>query len=74
MPNRVPVVGCTEARHSSMSTSLSSGGISRHTLMGVSELRRQSRLRVTFSLTFHYVMAKIVPVIQLAAHVNSSAL
>ena len=29
MPNRVPVVGCTEARHSSMSTSLSSGGISR---------------------------------------------
>ena len=41
---------------------------------GVSKLRTQSRLRITFSLAFHYVMAKIVPVVQLAAHAESSTL
>ena len=31
-------------------------------------------LRITFSPPFHYVMAKIVPVVQLAAHAKSSTL
>ena len=40
----------------------------------VSKLRTQSRLSITFSLALHYVMAKIVPVVQLAAHAKSSTL
>ena len=40
----------------------------------VSKLRAQLRLRITSSLAHHYVMAKIVPVMQLAAHAKSSTL
>ena len=40
MPSRVPTVRYTEARHSSMRTSLSSAGISWRTLMGYSSYAR----------------------------------
>ena len=74
MPNRVPAVRYTAARRSSMRTLSSSDGVSWRTLIGVSKLRTQFRLRITFSLPFHYVMTKIVPVVQLAAHAKSSSL
>ena len=70
MPNRVPAVPYTAARRLSMRTLSSSDGVSWCTL----KLRSQSRLRITFSLALHYVMAKIVPVVQLAAHAKSSTL
>ena len=53
-----------------MRTSLSSAGVSSRTLMGY-----PSCLRITFSPSpFHYIMAKIVPIVQLAAHAKSSTL
>ena len=73
MPNCVPAVRYTEARHSNMRTSLSSADISWRTLM-VSKLRMQSRLLSPSPPPFHYVMAKIVPVVQLAVHAKSSTL
>ena len=41
---------------------------------GVSQLRMQSRLLSPSPPPFHYVMAKIVPVVQLAVHAKSSTL
>ena len=64
MPSHVPAVRYNEARHSSMRTLLSSAGVSRRTLMGY----------LPSPSPFHYVMAKIVPVVQFAAHTKSSTL
>ena len=74
MPSRVPTVRYTEARHSSMRTSLSSAGVSWRTLMGYPSYARNRACALPFPSSFRYVMAKIVPVVQLAAHAISSTL
>ena len=74
MPSRVPAVRYTEARHSSMRTSLSSAGVSWRTLIGYPSYARNRACALPSPLPFHYVMAKIVPVVQLAAHAKSSTL
>ena len=74
MPNRVPGVNYTEAQHSSMRTSLSSAGVSWRTLIGYPSYARNRACALPSPLPFHYVMAKIVPVVQLAAHAKSSTL
>ena len=40
----------------------------------MSKLHTQLRLPLASPLPFHYVMAKIVPVVQLAAHAKSNTL
>ena len=74
MPNCVPVVRYTEARHSNMRSSLSSAGISWRTLMGYPSYARNRACALPSPSPFHYVMAKIVPVVQLAVHAKSSTL
>ena len=74
MPSRVPAVRYTEARHSSMRTSLSSAGVCWRTLMGYPSYARNRACALPSPSPFHYVMAKIVPVVQLAAHAKSSTL
>ena len=74
MPSRVPAVRYTEARHSSMRTSLSSAGVCWRTLMGYPSYARNRACALPSPSPFHYVMAKIVPVVQLAAHAESSTL
>ena len=74
MPSRAPAVRYTEARHSSMRTSLSSAGVSWRTLMGYPSYARNRACVLPSPSSFHCVMAKIVPVVQLAAHAKSSTL
>ena len=74
MPSRVPAVRYTEARHSSMRTSLSSAGVSWRTLMECPSYACNRACALPSPSPFHYVMAKIVPVVQLAAHAKSSTL
>ena len=74
MPNRVPAVRCTKARHSSLRTSLSSAGVSWRTLMGYSSYARNRTCALPFPSPFHYVMAKIVHAMQLATHAKSGTL
>ena len=74
MPSRVPAVRYTEARHSSMRTSLSSAGVSWRTLMEYPSYARNRACVLPSPSSFHCVMAKIVPVVQLAAHAKSSTL
>ena len=74
MPNRAPAVRYTEARHSSMRTPFSSAGVSWRTLMGYPSYARNRACALPSPSPFHYVMAKIVPVVQLAAHAKSSTL
>ena len=74
MPNCVPAVRYTEARHSNMRTSLSSAGISWRTLMGYLSYAGNRACALPSPSPFHYVMAQIVPVVQLAAHAKSSNL
>ena len=74
MPNRVPGVHYTEAQHSSMRTSLSSAGVSWRTLIGYPSYARNRACALPSPLPFHYVMAKIVSVVKLAAHAKSSTL
>ena len=61
MPSRVPAVRYTEARHSSMRTSLSSAGVSWRTLIGYPSYARNRACALPSPLPFHYVMATIVP-------------
>ena len=68
MPSRVPAVRYTEARHSSMRTSLSSAGVSWRTLIGCPSYASNHACTLPSPSYFYYVMAKIVPVVQLAAH------
>ena len=68
MPNRVPAVRYTAARRSSMRTLSSSDGVSWRTLMGYPSYARNRACALPSPSPFHYVMAKIVPVVQLAAH------
>ena len=72
MPNRVPEVHYTAARRSSMRTLSSSDGVSWRTLMGYPSYARNRACALPSPSPFHYVMAKIVPVVQLAAHAKSS--
>ena len=74
MPNRVPAVRYTAARRSSMRTLSSSDGVSWRTLMGYPSYARNRACALPSPSPFHYVMAKIVPVVQLAAHAKSSTL
>ena len=74
MPNRAPAVRYAEARHSSMRTSLSSTGVSWRTLMGSPSYARNRACALPSPSPFHYLMAKIVSVVQLAAHAKSSTL
>ena len=74
MPSRVPTVRYTEARLSSMRTSLSSTGVSWHTPMGYPNYAHHRACALSSPSPFHYVTTKIVPVVQLAAHAKSSTL
>ena len=74
MPNRVPTARYTEARHSSLRTSLSSAGVCWRTLMGYPSYARNRACALPSPSPFHYVLAKIVPVVKLAAHAKSSTL
>ena len=74
MPNRVPAVRYTAARRSSMRTLSSSDGVSWRTLMGYPSYARNRACALPSPSPFHYVMAKIVPMVQLAAHAKSSTL
>ena len=74
MPNRVPAVRYTAAQRSSMRTLSSSDGVSWRTLMGYPSYARNRACALPSPSPFHYVMAKIVPVVQLAAHAKSSTL
>ena len=74
MPNRVPAVRYTAARRSSMRTLSSSDGVSWRTLMGYPSYARNRACVLLSPSPFHYVMAKIVPVVQLATHAKSSTL
>ena len=74
MPSRVPTVRYTEARLSSMRTSLSSAGVSWHTPVGYPNYAHHRACALSSPSPFHYVTAKIVPVVQLAAHAKSSTL
>ena len=67
MPNRVPAVRYTDARHSNMRTLLSSAGVSKYP-----NYARNRACALLSHSPFHYVMDKIVPVVQLAAHAKSS--
>ena len=71
MPSRMPAIRFTEARHAHFIV------ICRCFLAhtnGVSKLRAQLRLRITFSFALPLRNGKIVPVVQLAAHAKSSTL
>ena len=74
MPNRVPAVRYTAARRSSMRTLSSSDGVSWRTLMGYPSYARNRACALPSPSPFHYVMAKIMPVVQLATHARSSTL
>ena len=74
MPSRVPAVHYTEARHSSTRTSLSSTGVSWRLLMRYPSYARNRAYALPSPSPFHYVMAKIVPAVQLAAHAKSNTL
>ena len=74
MPNRAPAVRYTEARHSSMRTSFSSAGVSWHTLMEYPSYACNRACALLSPSPFHYIMAEIMPVVQLAAHAEISTL
>ena len=74
MPNRVPAVRYTAARRSSMRTLSSSGGVSWCTPMWYLSYARNRACALPFPSHIHYVMAKIVPVVQLAQHAKNSTL
>ena len=74
MPNRVPAVRYTAARRSSMRTLSSSDGVSWRTLMGYPSYARNRACALPSPSPFHYVMAKIVPVVHFAAHAKSSTI
>ena len=74
MPNRVPAVCYTAAQRSSMRTLSSSDSLSWRTLMGYPSYACNRACALPSPSPFHYVMAKIVPVLQLAAHAKSSTL
>ena len=72
MPNRVPAVRYAAARRSSMRTLASSDGVSWRTLIEYPSYARNRACALPSPPPFHYVMARIVPVVQLAAHAKSS--
>ena len=74
MPNRVPALRYTAARRSSMRTLSSSDGVPGRTLMGYPSYLRNRACALPSPSPFHYLMTKIVPVVQLAAHAKSSTL
>ena len=74
MPNRVPAVRYTAARRSSMRTLSSSDGVSWRTLMGYPTYARNRACVLPSRPSITYIMTKIVPVVQLAAHAKSSTL
>ena len=73
-PNCMPAIYCTKAWHSSMRTSLWSAGVSWCTLMEYPSYACNRTCALPSPLPFHYVMANIVPEMQLAMHAKSSTL
>ena len=74
MLKRVPTVRCPKVRHSSMRTSLSSAGVSWRTLIGYPSYACNRACALLYPSPIYYVMAKIVPMMQLAPHAKSSIL
>ena len=74
MPNRVPAVRYAAARRSSMRTLSSSDSVSWRTLTEYPSYARNRAGALPSPSPFHYVMAKIASVVQLAAHAKSSTL
>ena len=74
MLNRVPAVRYIAARRSSTHTLSSSDGVSWRTLMGYPSYARNCARALPSPSPFHYVMAKIMPVVQLAVHAKNSTL
>ena len=74
MPNRVPAERYAAARRSSMRTLSSSDGVSWRSLIEYPSYARNHACALPSPSPFHYVMAKIVPVVQLATHAKSSTL
>ena len=74
MPNHVPAGRYTATRRSGMRTLSSSDGVSWRTLMGYPRYARNRACALPSPSPFHCVMAKIVSVVQLAAHAKSSTL
>ena len=74
MPNCVPAVRYTAARRSSMRTLSSSDGVSWRTLMGYPTYAPNRACVLPSRPSITYIMTKIVPVVQLAAHATSSTL
>ena len=74
MPNHVPAGRYTATRRSSMRTLSSSDGVSWRTLMGYPRYARNRACALPSPSPFHCVTAKIVSVVQLAAHAKSSTL
>ena len=70
----MPAIRYNAVRRSSMRTLSSSDGVSWRTLMGNPSYARNRACALPSPSPFHYVMAKIVPVVQLAAHAKSSTL
>ena len=71
MPKCVPAVRCSKARHSSMRSSLWSGGVSWGTLIGYPSHVRNRTCALPSPSLFHCAMAKIMPAMQLAVHAES---
>ena len=74
MPNHVPALRYTASQRSSMRTLSSSDGVSLRTLMWYPSYARNRASALPSSSPLHYVMAEIVPMVQLAAHAKSSTL
>ena len=74
MLNLVPAVRCPDTRHTSVRTSLLPVGVSWRTLMGYPSYARNRACALPSPSPFPYLMAKIIPVVQLAAHAKSSTL
>ena len=72
MPDRMPAVRYTAARRPSMRALSSPDGVSWRTLMAYPSYTRNRAWALPSPSPFNYVMAKIVPVVQLAAHAKSS--
>ena len=74
MPNRALAVYYTAAWRPSMRTLSSSDGVSWRALMGYTSYERNHACALPSPSPFHYAMAKIVPVVQLATHAKSCTL
>ena len=73
-PTQSPHVCCTKAGNLRIRTSLASADVSWRTLMGYPSYARNRACALPSPSPFHYVMAKKVPSMELAAYTKSSTL